>query len=199
MPSEENQTQIIPTKDEPANEASLSDKTTEDTSPVADLVVKKEIPAEQATLPDPQPEFISDDLPPPEIADDSATDDVPPESEPETPEEIPLPESAPPEPSFAPSTELRRAGQQTHTNNTSSFIQNLLIKARAKIQERKQKKLDKIMAMFNAKPKITNKDIQKLLRISSATSTRYLDILEKQNKIKQIGSTGKAVFYTKIQ
>lgn len=85
------------------------------------------------------------------------------------------------------------------------FIQKLLIKARAKIQERKRKKLDKIMALFESNPenlpsgrRIANKDIQKLLRISDTTATRYLDILERENKIKQVGKTGKAVFYTKI-
>ncbi len=79
-----------------------------------------------------------------------------------------------------------------------NIVQKLLIKARAKIQERKRKKLDKIMTIFEAKPQITNKDIQKLLRISSATAVRYLDILESENRIKQVGNTGKSVFYTKI-
>jgi predicted HTH transcriptional regulator len=79
-----------------------------------------------------------------------------------------------------------------------NIVQKLLIKARAKIQERKRKKLDKIMTLFEAKPQITNKNIQKLLRISSATAVRYLDILERENRIKQVGNTGKSVFYTKI-
>jgi len=78
------------------------------------------------------------------------------------------------------------------------IIQKLLIKARAKIQERKQKKLDKIMTLFEAKSQITNKDTQKLLRTSRVSAFRYLNMLEKQNKIKQVGNTGKSVFYTKI-
>ena len=44
-----------------------------------------------------------------------------------------------------------------------NIIQKLLNKARAKIQERKRKKLDKIMTLFETKSQITNKDIQKLL------------------------------------
>ncbi len=79
-----------------------------------------------------------------------------------------------------------------------NIVQKLLVKARAKIQERKQKKLDKIMTLFEAKPQITNKDIQKLLRISRVSAFRYFNILEKQNRIKQVGNTGKSVFYTKI-
>lgn len=79
-----------------------------------------------------------------------------------------------------------------------NIVQKLLVKARAKIQERKQKKLDRIMALFEAKSQVANKDIQKLLRISSATAVRYLDILESEDRIKQVGNTGKSVFYTKI-
>jgi hypothetical protein len=78
-----------------------------------------------------------------------------------------------------------------------NIIQKLLTKARAKIQERKRKKLDKIMTLFNTKSQITNKDIQKLLRTTKRSSTRYLDLLEQEQKITQIGKTGKAVFYIK--
>ncbi|MBT4731349.1 hypothetical protein HOB87_05220 [Candidatus Woesearchaeota archaeon] len=79
-----------------------------------------------------------------------------------------------------------------------NFIQKLLNKARAKIQERKRKKLDKIMTLFNTNPQITNQDIQKLLRTSRVSAFRYLNILEQENRIKQVGNTGKSVFYTKI-
>ena len=73
-----------------------------------------------------------------------------------------------------------------------------IVKARAKIQETKHKKLDKIMAMLTEKGRITNDDVEKLLHVSDATATRYLQSLEKENKIKQTGSTGTGVFYEKI-
>ena len=79
-----------------------------------------------------------------------------------------------------------------------NFVQNLLVKARARIQERKRKKLDKIMQMLAEKGKITSRDVRKLLRVSTTSATRYMDILEKENKIKQVGKTGKAVFYVKL-
>lgn len=41
-------------------------------------------------------------------------------------------------------------------------------------------------------------EVEKLLRISDATATRYLDILEKEGKIRQEGKTGKYVVYVKI-
>ncbi len=82
---------------------------------------------------------------------------------------------------------------------TSSFsFRNLLTKARESIQFRKRKKLDKIMELLSKKEKISNNDVTLLLRISDATATRYLDILEKEGKIKQDGKTGKSVFYSKI-
>ena len=79
-----------------------------------------------------------------------------------------------------------------------SLARELLAKARNMIQFRKRKKLDKIMTMFLKKQKITNDEVEKFLHVSDATATRYLNILEKENKIKQSGKTGKSVFYSKI-
>ncbi|MCX6756296.1 MAG: hypothetical protein NTX85_03075 [Candidatus Nomurabacteria bacterium] len=77
-------------------------------------------------------------------------------------------------------------------------IRELLNKARNAIQSRKRKKLDRILNMFTNKSKITNDEVEKFLHVSDATATRYLEILEKGNKIKQTGKTGKSVFYSKI-
>jgi len=79
-----------------------------------------------------------------------------------------------------------------------NFLHDLLLRARAKIQFRKGKKLDKIMVALSKKNKISNDDVQKLLYVSDATATRYLNILEQEGKIKQTGRTGKSVFYSKI-
>lgn len=73
----------------------------------------------------------------------------------------------------------------------------LLAKAQAVIQLRKQKKLLKIMTLFEKKKHITNDEVEKLLHVSDATATRYLSHLEQQGKIKQTGKTGHAVSYTK--
>lgn len=81
---------------------------------------------------------------------------------------------------------------------STGFLTDLLARAKAKIQERKRKKLDKITELLSKKDKISNDDVQKLLYVSDATATRYLSILEKENKIAQAGRTGKSVFYTKI-
>ncbi|MFZ2621255.1 MAG: hypothetical protein WAX37_01990, partial [Minisyncoccia bacterium] len=74
----------------------------------------------------------------------------------------------------------------------------LLNKARFAIQTRKRNKLDRIMTLFAKRTNITNDEVEKFLHVSDATATRYLEILEKENKIKQSGKTGKAVSYSKI-
>ena len=79
-----------------------------------------------------------------------------------------------------------------------NFARELLVKARNMIQFRKRKKLDKVMTLFLKKQKITNDEVEKFMHVSDATATRYLSQLEKENKIKQSGKTGKFVFYSKI-
>ena len=85
---------------------------------------------------------------------------------------------------------------------------DVLTKARATIQDRKHKKLEKILEALDGKGpttlklrragKITNDEVEKLLHVSDATATRYLSTLEKEGKIQQVGKTGKAVVYTRI-
>ncbi len=75
---------------------------------------------------------------------------------------------------------------------------DLLTKARQTIQNKKQKKLEKILEMFSTKPNVTNDEVEKLLHVSDATATRYLSELEKQGKVKQVGKTGHAVSYSRI-
>ena len=77
-------------------------------------------------------------------------------------------------------------------------IRELLTKARFAIQTRKRIKLDRIMTLFERRTNITNDEVEKFLHVSDATATRYLEILEKENKITQSGKTGKGVSYTKI-
>lgn len=66
--------------------------------------------------------------------------------------------------------------------------------------EKKEENKQKILAYFdNAQDnKVTNNDIEKLLGVSDATVTRYLDELEKQGFIRQVGKTGMGVYYEKI-
>jgi len=83
---------------------------------------------------------------------------------------------------------------ETYKNHTHEN----LTKAQLTIQEKKRKKLEKIIEALNTKGKITNDEVEKLLHISDATATRYLSILEKEGKIKQSGRTGQSVSYSRI-
>ena len=88
--------------------------------------------------------------------------------------------------------------KNSEPSNSHQRGRDLLVKARATIQDRKHKKLEKILEFLNTKGKITNDEVEKLLHVSDATATRYLSALEKEGKIKQVGKTGKAVEYTRI-
>lgn len=130
-------------------------------------------------------------------AENSSSTTNPQPADPQTaqiPPNEPLP--ADPEPTPTPAAPAAASVAAAPVQNTN-FARDLLNKARAAIQSRKQKKLEKILEFLNAKGKITNDEVEKLLHVSDATATRYLSALEKQGKIKQVGKTGKAVTYTK--
>ena len=110
--------------------------------------------------------------------------DNPPISEPVQPTPV---QSAPvtaPTPPTPPAPQPQSSAQQ----DQSGFISSLLIKAQAKIQSNKQKKLDKIMLFAQKKKIFANEDIQKLLHISSATATRYMVKLVEQGRLVRVGS-----------
>ncbi len=139
---------------------------------------------------------------PPEAATAPAESEVV-QSEPETQTaQIPASEPLPPEPepiAPTPAPEPPQAAASAPVASAPAHpSRDLLVKARATIQDRKQKKLEKILEALNTKGKITNDEVEKLLHVSDATATRYLSELEKQGKIKQVGKTGKAVSYEKI-
>ena len=62
----------------------------------------------------------------------------------------------------------------------------------------KRENLEKIGSLFAGQGRVANDDVEKLLGVSDATSTRYLDELEKQGLIRQVGKTGKHVYYEKV-
>lgn len=61
--------------------------------------------------------------------------------------------------------------------------------------KKKAKNKKKILEFLKEKKRVTNNDVEKLLGVSDATATRYMDELEKERKVRQIGATGRAVHY----
>lgn len=82
--------------------------------------------------------------------------------------------------------------------NFTTRAREMLIKARSAIQSRKRKKLDRILVLLDEKKNIGNGDVEKLLHVSDATATRYLNQLEREGKIIQVGKTGQSVRYVKM-
>lgn len=66
-------------------------------------------------------------------------------------------------------------------------------------QQAKEKEANKqkIISALRSQDKITNDEVQKLLDVSDATATRYLDELEKENIVRQVGERGHQVYYEK--
>ena len=59
----------------------------------------------------------------------------------------------------------------------------------------KEENLRKDREYAAGREEVTNNEIEKLLNISDATATRYLDELEREGVLKQIGRTGRFVRY----
>jgi len=77
--------------------------------------------------------------------------------------------------------------KETRGENIYSFVLDQTI--------RKNKNKAKILELFAAKTELTNADIREALGVSAASAVRYMDELEKENKVEQIGDTGRGVAY----
>ncbi|OQA53173.1 MAG: hypothetical protein BWY43_00100 [candidate division WS2 bacterium ADurb.Bin280] len=57
--------------------------------------------------------------------------------------------------------------------------------------------ISELKTLFEREEKVTNDDVEKSLGVSDSTATRYLDQLEKDGFIVQIGEEGRSVYYQK--
>lgn len=60
---------------------------------------------------------------------------------------------------------------------------------------KKQENKEKILALLGKRGELSNSDIREALGISERSVVRYMDGLEKENKVEQAGSTGRSVAY----
>jgi predicted HTH transcriptional regulator len=60
---------------------------------------------------------------------------------------------------------------------------------------KKQENLAKILTMFETDSELTNTEIRNALKVSSRTVVRYMDELEKEGKVMQVGKVGYTVTY----
>ena len=70
-----------------------------------------------------------------------------------------------------------------------------LIEMQAKKQQENKQKL---IAYLAGKDRITNNEAEKLLGVSDASAERYLQELEKDGILRQVGKKGGWIYYEKI-
>ena len=61
--------------------------------------------------------------------------------------------------------------------------------------ELKERNKRTVLNLFNGRTEVTNNDVEMLLGVSDATATNYLQELEDEGKIRQVGTVGRAVRY----
>jgi len=64
--------------------------------------------------------------------------------------------------------------------------------------EKKRNKEAILGLMEEVQPQMTNQHLEMYLGISDATATRYMDELEKEGKVRQVGKSGPGVYYERI-
>ncbi len=69
-----------------------------------------------------------------------------------------------------------------------------LVEKQAKEKEENKRR---ILGILETQTPLTNNHVEQLLGISDATATRYLDELEKEGRVRQVGKTWRHVFYEK--
>ncbi len=208
--NQENTTEENPVSALPKQEAVESVPVVEETSTPNEMPTEEEIKepqVEQVEVESQQAEIPkATETPKEEIVEESSQIDTPTEiqneeiSQTEKVEEIqlqPTQQIQNEQPQPTPQTQQPQIIEKVIYQTPPNLIQNLLNKARAKIQERKRNKLDKIISLFESSPNISNSDVQELLRTTKRSATRYLNILEKEQKIIQVGNAGRGVKYIK--
>ncbi len=61
--------------------------------------------------------------------------------------------------------------------------------------EEKNKRKAELLVFIKLEKKITNDMVEEFLEVSDTTAERYLEELEEEGVIKQVGKTGRGVYY----
>lgn len=63
------------------------------------------------------------------------------------------------------------------------------------LDAKKRERKEKVLALLGEHKELSNSDIREALGVSERSVVRYLDELEREGKVKQVGSTGRSVTY----
>lgn len=135
--------------------------------------------SESAPLPPepvPEPEKVSPDLPAKETGVPVETSTVAEPAQPEAPGWQPT-EPPPPAPV-----------------STARSIRERQPDALAKRRQKRQQKLDRIVELAHERKRLANDQVEKALRISDATASRYLAELVREGRLKRVGSPEHAYY-----
>jgi len=78
------------------------------------------------------------------------------------------------------------------------YMSKLSKEGHVALKERTGKRKSRIMEFAREKGKVVNDDVEDMFCISDDTARNYLDELEHDGKLKQVGETGRGVYYTVI-
>ena len=59
----------------------------------------------------------------------------------------------------------------------------------------KEERKEAIFAHIQKQSRVTNDEVQKMFDVSDATATRYLQELEEEKRVVQVGAEGQSVYY----
>ena len=93
-------------------------------------------------------------------------------------------------------SEMRQEAREALSERTESRKQKILNLMDSEAVHQEELKACNVA---DIKKGITCDNVEKLLDVSNATARKYLNELESENKIKQIGASGRDVYYTLIQ
>jgi len=168
-------------------------KENEETETPKEETLPKETPSTEAPVEAPQ---IEQETPAEKAPQESPKEEIPKESQAkETPSET-QPEVKEPQveireiPQGAPPVTQPEVSAQPEPSRLRQLWQRFL----ESLKERKTKRLEKILQIAREKGEITNDDVEKLLRVSDKTATRYLNELVREGKLKRLGSPSHAKY-----
>ena len=87
----------------------------------------------------------------------------------------------------------RLEARRHRTSTKEEFVG--ICKSAVETASQKEERKQKALAMFADKSELSNSEIRKTLGVSSRTAVRYLDKLEAEGKVEQVGKIGHTVTY----
>jgi Fic family protein len=91
----------------------------------------------------------------------------------------------------------RLARSRLKSASTGSVIKESSGLVNQKRIDEKNSNLKEILDYLQTHDQIKNDDVEKMLNVSNATAERYLNELEEQGRLTQVGKIGQGVFYKK--